>query len=130
MIKMQTLKQLFLYLVVGGCATVVEWVAFYGLDILLQWHYALATAAAFAISTFANWSFGRLLLFHTGNAKGLLYELVSIYLVSIAGLAANLLIMWLAIDIAGLNDMQAKIIATGIVFAGNFMVRKYFIYKV
>jgi len=41
----------------------------------------------------------------------------------------NLAIMWIAVEQFGVQEMIAKIIATGIVFFWNFFVRKLLIYK-
>lgn len=123
---MKGLKQLALYLVVGGIATIVEWLFFWLFD---HWmHYVPATALAFVISTFANWLAGRLLLFKESE-QGLVVELLQIYATGIAGLLMNLAIMWVAVEFFGVRDMVAKIIATGIVFFWNFFVRKFLIYK-
>ncbi len=130
MISPKHFYQLALYLVVGGGATLVEWSCFWALNAAAGLHYAWATSLAFAVSTFANWALGRMLLFRGGNGKGTLHELSCIYAVSIAGLLANLALMWLAIDVVGVPNMAAKIFATGVVFFGNFLVRKIFIYKI
>ena len=57
------IKQFILYLIVGGLATIVEWAVFYLLDNIMAINYMIATAIAFIISTFANWLFGRIILF-------------------------------------------------------------------
>lgn len=124
---LKSIKQLFLYLIVGGIATVVEWVCFWFLDRMM--HYLAATALAFVVSTFANWLAGRLIMFKP-TEKRLAKEMMQIYATSICGLLFNFLIMWVAIDGIGLPDMISKIIATGIVFFWNFLVRKLVIYKV
>ncbi len=126
----KSLIQAFIYLVVGAGATVVEWVVFYLLDVKAGLHYIVATALAFAVSTLANWVLGRLLVFKKGDAKGLLHELAAIYGISIVGLLMNIGIMWICIECFKLSDMVAKIIATIIVFAANFAVRKFWIYKI
>lgn len=126
----KTCNQLIIYFLVGSFATIIEWSAFYIFDFLWKWHYAVAFPAAFVMSTFANWCCGRYLLFKKGNPKGLWYELLFIYAVSTVGLTANILIMWILIDHMAVHDMIAKIIATGIVFLGNFAVRKIYIYKI
>ena len=124
------IRQMLLYLVVGAGATLVEWAVFYLLDVHCRIHYTAATAAAFAVSTLANWGLGRLLVFRRGDARGIVHELVSIYGISCLGLAANLLIMFVCISLLKMDDMLSKILATAIVFAANFVVRKFFIYKV
>lgn len=121
------IKQLFLYLLVGGIATAVEWIFFWFLDLWM--HYLAATTIAFTISTFANWLAGRLIMFKKAEQR-LVKEMALIYATSICGLLFNFLIMWIAIDGVGLPDMISKVIATGIVFFWNFFIRKYLIYKV
>ena len=124
----KTAKQFILYLVVGGIATVAEWVVFYLLDSKFSLHYVPAVSIAFILSTFVNWVCGKILLFH--EKKNLWKELTQIYFTSIAGLLMNLLIMWVAFDNLHINKMLSKIIATGIVFFWNFFIRKLVIYEV
>lgn len=120
-------KQLFLYLVVGGGATVVEWIVFYLLNVQLHIHYMVATGIAFLLSTFANWALGRMIMFQSDQS--IWKELTKIYLTSIAGFLMNLLIMWIAVQQMHCNEMLAKMIATGIVFFWNFLIRKLVIYR-
>lgn len=124
----RSIKQLALYLIVGGLAAIVEWVGFYVLSELLGIHYMLSTAAAFIVSTFTNWVFGRLLLFHASWSPW--KELLQIYLVSSVGLLLNLIIMWVACETLGLKKLIAKVLATGLVFFWNFFIRKFAIYKI
>ena len=122
------IKDLFLYLIVGVIATVTEWIIFYiGVKVFLL-HYTVATVIAYIISTFINWLAGRLLVFKQ-SSKSLLNELVSIYLSSIIGLGLNILIMFVCVDVIHISDMISKVIATGIVFFFNFLVRKLYIYN-
>ena len=121
--------QMFQYLLVGIIATAIEWMLFFILNDKLGWHYAFSTSLAFMISTFANWGCGRIILFRKGSQKGLIFEITSIYIVAISGLLSNLLIMAICIDVLCLPDMLSKIIATGVVFWGNFFIRKFWIYR-
>ena len=123
----ENVRQFVLYLVVGGIATVVEWILFYILNGVGHIHYMGSTAIAFIVSTFANWMCGRILLFQ--KTKNIWKELLEIYVTSIAGLFMNLLIMWLAVETFGIHEMISKMAATGIVFMWNFLVRKFVIYK-
>lgn len=124
----ENIRQFILYLIVGGGATLVEWVLFHFLNGRFKIHYMIATSIAFAVSTFANWAFGRLIMFQAG--QNVFKELVKIYLTAVAGLLMNLAIMWLAIEQFHIDEMLSKIIATGIVFFWNFLIRKFLIYKV
>ena len=123
-----TIRQLFLYVIVGGIATIVEWVCFYIFNGKWGINYLAATTLAFIISTFANWFAGKLILFKEWN--NILSELVKIYVTSIAGLGFNLILMWIMVEQIGMNEMLSKIMATGLVFMWNFLVRKLIIYKI
>ena len=125
----QYMGGLFGYLIVGGLATIVEWAGFWLFSEKLSIAYLLATALAFAISTFANWLFGRLLVFRGKQAQSLLREILSVYLASIVGLLLNLLIMFLLVQLLSVEKMYAKIAATVLVFAYNYLVRKLVIYR-
>ena len=122
-------SDLFLYLIVGGLATIVEWTGFWIFFDMLHIQYLLATALAFVFSTFANWVFGRLLVFRGKQNQSLLKELASIYLTSLGGLVLNLIIMYVMVDFIGIWEMLAKITATVLVFSYNYLIRKKVIYK-
>ena len=122
-------SDLFLYLIVGGLATIVEWSGFWVFFDMLHIQYLLATALAFVFSTFANWAFGRLLVFRGKQKQSLLKELASIYLTSLGGLLLNLAIMYIMVDYLDFWEMFAKICATVLVFSYNYLIRKKLIYK-
>lgn len=123
------MQGLFGYLIVGGLATIVEWVGFWLFSEKIGIAYLLATTLAFAISTFANWLFGRLLVFRGKQTQSLLREILSIYLASIVGLLLNLIIMFVLVQLLTVGKMPAKVIATILVFAYNYLIRKLVIYR-
>lgn len=120
-------KEFLLYLVVGGIATVSEWVFFFIFD-KCHLHYAIATTIAYLLSTFVNWLAGRILVFKESK-QSFAKEIISVYVASSIGLLLNLLIMWIAVDVFTFNEMISKVAATAIVFAYNFLIRKLVIYK-
>lgn len=122
------LKELFLYLIVGGIATLSEWGIFRLFDSALSVHYTLSTVIAYLLSTFVNWAAGRLLVFRESH-QPFWQEILKIYLAAIAGLLMNLAIMFICVDLLRMDEMLSKILATGIVFLFNFLIRKLYIYK-
>lgn len=118
-----------IYFVVGFGATIVEWILFWILADCLSINYLLATTIAMFISTFANWALGRLLLFSARKHDSLLHEILQIYAASIIGWLFNMLLMYLMVDHMHMQNMFAKVIATGIVFVYNYLVRRIVIYK-
>ena len=126
--RVKEARQMFLYLIVGAGATLVEWEVFYLLAEKFLITYPVAVTIAFAFSTLANWKLGRTLLFKdTPPVEG---ELTKIYITSILGLLMNLVIMYIEIEYFAMEQMLSKIVATAIVFQWNFLIRKFVIYRV
>ena len=122
------------YVLVGGIATIVEWVFYYLFDVRMHIETHYAVALAFVISTFANWLAGRLLTYKNVEGMDLKKEILSIYGAAVIGLVLNEIIMYVIlhfifIDANGLQKMIAKVVATGIVFFWNFFIRDLVIYK-
>lgn len=131
----ENIKQFISYFFVGGCAAIVEWVMFFLFDTVVGIPYLIATILAFLVSTTANWLIGRATTFKENDTykdkRGA--EAVLVFGVSAMGLVFNLLLMYLFVNVMGLNTSLlktgSKIMATGIVFIWNFLVRKLVIYK-
>ena len=129
------IKQFISYFFVGGCAAIVEWIMFFLFDTVVGIPYLIATVCAFIFSTTANWFLGRITTFkNNSNYKDKrITEVILVFGVSAMGLVFNILLMYLFVNILGLNTSLlktvSKIIATGIVFIWNFLVRKLVIYK-
>lgn len=131
----QFIKQFISYFCVGGIAAIVEWVMFFIFSSVCRIPYLIATVLAFILSTTANWFLGRIMTFkdskkYKGEAGK---EIFLIFLVSAIGLVFNLILMYLFVTVIGLDsDLQmtfSKIMATGIVFIWNFLIRKFVVYK-
>ena len=125
--KKNNIRDFLLYLIVGGIATIAEWMIFFLLG-KISIHYTIGTVIAYMLSTFVNWLAGRLLVFKDAQ-KTILMEILGIYAASVIGLLLNLLIMWIAVDMFGVDEMISKIAATVIVFFYNFLIRKFLIYR-
>lgn len=129
------IKQFISYFFVGGVAAIVEWVMFFIFANVLQINYFVSTVIAFIFSTTANWILGRITTFKDNNtykdkkAK----EAFLVFVVSAIGLLFNLILMYLFVTVMGfdssLGKTLSKIVATGIVFIWNFLIRKLVIYK-
>ena len=132
---MPGVKQFIAYFFVGGAAAVVEWVMFFIFAGVIHINYMISTCLAFIFSATANWMFGRLWAFK-GNEKYRNKRRTELFLVfgaNAIGLLMNMALMYLLVSIAGMNTdlrrTESKIIATGIVFIWNFLIRKFVIYK-
>ena len=112
----------------------VEWSAFSLLEYLLDVPYLLATVLAFLVSTTTNWILARTFTFKdSAYREKKAKEAFLVFLVSAIGLAFNMVLMVLFVDVLGMDTnllkTAAKILATGLVFIWNFLSRKYWIYR-
>lgn len=132
----KNLMQFISYFFVGGCAAIVEWIMFFVFASLCGFQYLLSTFLAFIFSTTANLILGRIWTFKQSErfSNNRLWETVEIFVVSAIGLLFNLGLMYLFVNVLGLDTdflmTVSKIIATGIVFIWNFLIRKLVIYRV
>ena len=134
MFSKKNIRQFLSYFGVGGVSALVEWAVFSLLEYLFDMPYLLATILAFLFSTTTNWFLGRTFTFRESAYKEKRgKEIFLVFLVSAIGLGFNLLLMYLFVDVIGMNTnllkTVAKILSTGIVFIWNFLSRKLWIYK-
>ena len=129
------LFQFISYFFVGGAAALVEWGMFFMFASVCGLQYLLAACLAFIISTTVNLILGKIISFkdcERYEGKGAL-EAFLVFAVSALGLLFNLGLMYLFVDVLGLNTdllmTLSKICATGIVFIWNFLIRKLVIYR-
>ena len=127
------IQQFLSYFAVGGTAALIEWICFFLLD-RAGVSYIIATIISFVVATLANWFLGRTFTFKESAYKNKkIKEIVLVFFVSAIGLAFNLLLMYLFVDIIRLNKgilkTGAKIVSTGIVFIWNYLSRKLWIYR-
>jgi len=117
------------YFVVGGVAAVVDISFFFLCAKLLGFNYLAVATVGFFIATLVNYVLSVRFVFTSGVRFSRHGEIALVYLVSAVGLALNLLVLYLAISVAGLELMLSKLIATGAVFLWNFLSRNYFIFR-
>ncbi len=125
----EQIKNFISYVIVGALSTIVEWVFYWVFKNYFSISYIVATIIAIVISTFSNWLFGRLITFRNATKGNVFSEILKVYMASALGLLFNVLIMWILHGWFNIWDMLAKVIATGIVFVYNYLIRILVIYK-
>lgn len=126
-----------LYLFVGGTAALVEWGLFYifitfvlnGIGLSLTSVTMLGTCMAFCLSTLYHYFLGNVLVFDSGSNYKRGKELSLVFLVSIMGLAFNLLFMYIFVSLMGWNPMASKVLTSCIVVVWNYLSRKKWIFR-
>ena len=89
----------------------------------------ISSAISFTVSVTANYILSVTFVFETDKNANKGSQFVIFVLLSIVGLGANELCMWLGTDLLGIHYMITKVGATAVVMVYNFITRKIFIEK-
>jgi len=116
------------YFVVGAVSALADWAIFalmlYGFDL----HYIVAGAISFVLATGLNYFLSVRFVFGSGRRQRN-QRIFLLYMVSVVGVAFNLGLLSVGIDILDLHPMLSKMIATGMVLGWNFVARYYFVFQ-
>ena len=121
------LIQIFKFVIVGGIATVIDYVVLIICKELLNLNVLLSAAIAFTVSVIFNYILSVFWVFDVNKDKDKNKTFVIFITFSIIGLILTEVIMWLGTDIMNIHYLIVKIIATAIVMVFNFVTRKMFL---
>ena len=119
--------QIFKFVIVGGIATIIDWVIYYIVYNFLHINPLIANIISFSVSVIYNYIASVKWVFDVNKNKNKLRMLIEFLIFSIIGLLLTELLLWIGIDKMNLNAMLTKIIATAIVMVFNFITRKIFL---
>lgn len=120
-------NQIFKFVIVGGIATLIDWIIYF---ILYNWfniHPLLANIFSFSISVIYNYIASVRWVFNVDKNKSKQRMFFEFIILSIIGLLLTELFLYLFITLLNMNEMVSKIIATAIVMVFNFVTRKIFL---
>lgn len=122
------IKQVIRFGIVGVMATVIDFAMLHLLVDYLFVHYLIATPIAFVISTLFNyWASMKYIFVSRFSPKEKHKEFVIFVSLSVIGLLLTELLMFIAVDILGLQIMVGKVFVTAIVMIFNFASRKIYL---
>ena len=119
--------QIFKFIIVGGIATIIDWIVYYVLYNYAHLDPLIANILSFSVSVIYNYIASVKWVFDVKKDKGKIRMLVEFLIFSIIGLILTEILLWLGINKLGMNAMLVKIIATAIVMVFNFITRKIFL---
>lgn len=120
--------QIIKFVIVGGIATIIDYIIFFLLHELLGVDTLPANIISFSISVVYNYIASVKWVFDVKKDDPKKQFIVFIVL-SIIGLIINTLIVYVTIDILNWWSIIAKVVATAIVMIFNFITRKLFLEK-
>ena len=122
------LRGLARYFVVGGVAACVDIGLFLAFAKGMGLPYLPVSVASFLVATLVNYLLSIRFVFVSGQRFRRRWETALVFAVSAVGLAVNSAILWLCVERAQLALLLSKLVATGTVFAWNYLARRIFIF--
>lgn len=121
--------QIFKFIIVGGIATILDWILYYILYNYLKISPLVANIISFSISTIYNYWASTKWVFDVNKNKSRKKLFIEFVLFSAIALGLTELLLWIGIDVLLMKAMLSKIVATIIVMVFNFITRKKFLEK-
>lgn len=122
------LMQIIKFVIVGGIATIIDYIIFFILHELLKIPTLPSNITSFTISVIYNYIASVKWVFDVKKDDPK-KQFIIFLILSIIGLLINTVIVYITIDVLNWYSMICKIIATGIVMVFNFITRKIFLEK-
>lgn len=112
---------------VGVLNTLINWIIFAVLN-FVGVYYIIANVIAYVIATINSYIWNSRWVFkYKGEDKK--ETTTKFILLNLAGLALNTMILYLLVDLIGLNKLIALVITTVIVMVINYIVNKIWVFK-
>ena len=121
------LKQILRFTIVGGIATVIDFVCLYIFKEFLNLNIILSNTLSFTISVIYNYIASIKWVFDVNKKNNQKKNFVLFIIFSVIGLLLTELIMYVGSVKLKINYLFVKIVATGIVMVFNFVTRKLFL---
>lgn len=123
------ITQISKFIIVGGIATIIDWIIYYIAYNFLKINPLIANILAFSISVTYNYIASIKWVFDVNKNKSKKELFIEFMIFSILGLILTEIIIYIGTDLIKMDAMITKIIATAIVMIFNFITRKIFLEK-
>ena len=120
-------RQFLRFAAVGLTAFAIDFGVLWLLNYPLGVNYLVANVISFTLSVIFNYFASVRWVFDVSDGRSKTKDFVVFVVLSIIGLGLNSLCMYLLVDIAKLEVMLSKILATAIVTMYNFVTRKKYL---
>ena len=123
------LIQIFKFTIVGGIATIIDWIIYYLIYNFLKINPLIANIISFSVSVIYNYIASVKWVFDVNENNSKKKMFIEFMIFSIIGLLITELLLWLFINKLLINEMISKIVSTAVVMVFNFVTRKIFLEK-
>ena len=121
------LNQILKFVIVGGTATIIDYVVFFILHEILKTNILLSNVISFTLSLIYNYTISIIWVFDVDKKASKKQQFILFLIFSLIGLAINTSIVYICTDVFNIYSMIGKVVATAIVMVYNFITRKKFL---
>jgi putative flippase GtrA len=121
--------QLFRYIFAAGLLFTIDIILFYLLADILNLNYIAVNSCIFILGSIANYVLSYKWVFLEGNINSHFRNIKVLLLVIFFSLLLSNIQLYAYIEILDIEKLDAKLLSSVIVFAWNFMARKYFVFR-
>lgn len=118
----------FLYLVIGGCTTVVNFISYWFFERVCHIYYLLANILAWILAVLFAYVTNRKWVFESKNPN-ILKEAVVFTASRLFSGGTELLLLFLMVDLGKMNDLVAKAITAVLVVILNYITGKFLVFR-
>jgi len=112
------------YVLVGGLATIIDWMVFYILVILLGLYYQFSLVISFSLGATTNYAFNKIFTFKCKSRK-IISQFSLFSVIAVISLLLSMFLMFFLVDIILLEKMLSRILTTVIMLIINYSMNKY-----
>lgn len=121
--------QFFRYTLVGGLAFVIDLGLLFVLTEYAHLHYLVSATLSFLAGLLVNYMLSTQWIFRSSKIKNKKVEFILFGLIGVIGLGLNNVLLYFFTDLIGLYYMLSKLITAVLVYAWNFLGRRYFLFN-
>ena len=118
-----TKKEFWVFFIVGAVATLVDWVSFWGMAMVLNVHYFASLVVSFSLGAVTNYILNKIFTFKD-TAKKIVFQFSVFISLAVIALVISGILMFVFVDVLALNKMLSRIVTTGIVFFINYLMHR------
>ena len=129
--KLWNNTELVAYLFAGVATTVVNYVVYFIATRMLGMGVMAGTWTAWVIAVAFGYAVNKAFVFHTHceNMQALIKEAASFFAMRLVSLGMETVLMFVSVELMGLNDLVMKLIVNIVVIILNYVFSKLFIFK-
>ena len=129
--KLWNNTELVAYLFAGVATTVVNYVAYFAATRALGMGVMAGTWTAWVIAVIFGYVVNKAFVFHTHceSMAALAKEAVSFFTMRLVSLGMETVLMFVTVELLGLNDLVMKLVTNIVVIIANYVFSKLFIFK-